>query len=356
MERLGILFHWNKSRLENWSLLPPREAKPWNRIFSSFQHEHQERKETTPCWPLFQWISERTKRGTIPCCGKDEVPRSKIHPLSSKVIRRRNSHPPQRIEVEYKCQEDETCSWKAFKTNLCCEKTYMHENEESSSNSKGTYYCSNLSKSKWTIGLSILDIWPKDVCNFKTHAQNLKSLITTPSSWRWFQSSNSMFRDFLEDMEILKNMDAKDLNEYRELLLNEPLTNDRLQHYPKIVLRVFVYLLRNQKPPNFFGKKVLIQLCTQWICKNKNYFCLFERKTNDLLESGCKTMQFSNTKTSPKSLKNIKKWASIKEKKFKHYSTNDFQASGVSHKELSRSVSDSKTIKLVDESMYESLY
>jgi hypothetical protein len=115
--------------------------------------------------------------------------------------------------------------------------------------------------------------------------QNLKSIITTPSSWRWFHSSNSMLKDFLEDTEILKNMDTKDLNEYRELLLDEPLTFDRLQHYPKLVLRVFVFLLRNQEPPRSLKKKVLIELCTRWRCKNKNYFCLLETEVNAILQS-----------------------------------------------------------------------
>lgn len=340
MEKISKLLRWNNLKPENRSLLPPREDKPWNRIFPSFQHEQQESKDTPPCWPFFKWIGQRAKGNTVPCCGKDQGPKSKVHPLSSKVIRRRNSHPPHRLE-------DETISCNAFKMNLCNEKNDIHENEELSSNLKSSHCCPYHSKSKWRIGLSVLDIWPKNTCNFKTHTQNLKSIITSPSSWHWFQSSNSMFRDFLEDMEILKNMDAKDLNEYRELLLNEPLTQDRLQNYPKIVLRVFVYLLRNQQPPKSFKKKLLIQLCTQWTCKNKNYFCTFEKKTNEM---------FLKNRTSPKSLKNAKKWASMKESKFRHYPTNDLEESSGSHKELRRSLSDSKAIKLVDDSMYGSCF
>jgi hypothetical protein len=325
-------------------LLPPKEDKPWNRIFPSFQYGQQEKKDVPPCWPFFKWIGQQAKRRATPCCSKDQGPKSKVHPLSSKIIRRRNSHPPQRFEVEFKSQEeDETFSCKSFKMNLCTKKNDNQENKDFSSNSKTTHCCPYHSKSKWRIGLSVLDIWPKSTCNFKAHTQNLKSIITSPSSWHWFQSSNSMFRDFLEDMEILKNMDAKDLNEYRELLLNEPLTEDRLKNYPKIVLRVFVYLLRNQQPPKTLKKKVLIQLCIKWTCKNKNYFCTFEKKANEVL---------LNTKTLPRSLKDVKKFASMKESKFKNYPRNHLEKTSGFSKELRRSVSDSKNIKLVDESMY----
>ena len=345
MERIGKLLWWNNSRPENRLLLPPQD-KPWNHIFPSFQHEHQESRNTSPCWPFIKWIGQRTTRRSTPCSGKDQRPKSKVHPLSSKVIRMRNSHPPQRSEIEFKAQEvDEFFHCKAFKTNFSSEKKKNCQNKESSSNSQASHCCPYHTMSKWRIGLSVLDIWPKSNCNFKTHTQNLKSIITSPSSWHWFQSSNSMFRDFLEDMEILKNMDAKDLNEYRELLLNEPLTQDRLQSYPKIVLRVFVYLLRNQQPPKYFKKKLLIKLCTQWICKNKNYFCTFEKKTNEI---------FLNKTTSPKSLKHAKKWVSMKENKLRHFSTNDYSIeSNDSHRELRRSMSDAKPIKLVDESLYE---
>ena len=144
-----------------------------------------------------------------------------------------------------------------------------------------------ITPSKWGLGLgfSVPDMWPVNSCKMGPQTQNLKTIITTPSSWRWFHSSNSMLKDFLEDTEILKNMDTKDLNEYRELLLDEPLTFDRLQHYPKLVLRVFVFLLRNQEPPRNLKKKVLIELCTRWRCKNKNYFCLLENDVNTILQS-----------------------------------------------------------------------
>ena len=343
MERIGKLLWWNNSRPENRSLLPPREDKPWNRIFPSFKHENQENKSTPPCWPFFKWIGQRTKGRGTPCCGKDQGPKSKVHPLSSKIIRRRNTHPPQRTEVAFKVQEeDESFSCKVFKINSCNGENENHANEDSSSNSKTMHCCPYHSKSKWRIGLRVLDIWPKSTCNFKTHTQNLKSIITSPSSWHWFQSTNSMFRDFLEDMEILKNMDAKDLNEYRELLLNEPLVEDRLKNYPKIVLRVFVYLLRNQQPPKNFKKKLLIQLCTQWTCKNKNYFCTFEKKANEV---------FINNRIFPKSLKDTKKWASMKESKFRSFNRDNLEETKGSRKELRRSMTDTKNIQLVDESM-----
>lgn len=342
VERLGILLQFKKPRSENRSLLPPQEEKPWNCLFRSFHHPHEENKNPThSCWSFLSWINIKTKSKA--CCMKDHGLKSQVHPLSSRVIRRRNSHPVHQDELEhkYKNKDDEVFRLKTIQPNSSSKRSNSCESKHAST-PQHIPCCLYQSKFNWKMGQTILDVWPKKSCDFKTHTQNIRSSITTSSNWRWFQSSNSMFQDFLEDSKILKNIDSKDFNEYRELLLNEPLTHDRLQYYPKIVLRAFVYLLRNQQPPLNFHKKILIKLCTEWTCKNKNYFCIFEKKSSELLENGPKSLNLSNTGLLTKNFNKAVKWISTKKDTLKLYSS---ESSSSNHTHLNGSINDKQSLK-----------
>lgn len=334
MDRLSSFFSRYKQRSESRSLLPPRES--WEHLPTQ-----TESPESPPCWPLLSWVTSRTRR-TSACCNKDQGLGSKVHPLSSRVIRKRNLDPPRRAGENGGPKERKTqFSWSSPLAGLAC----RHSPPESRERKRRRTTWSK----KWGIGLSVLDIWPTTSCRIASHAHNLQTIITTPSSWKWFRSSDTMLRNFLEDTSMLKNMDAKDLNEYRELLLNETLTAERLQHYPKLVLKVFVFLLRNQEPPKNVKKKVLIELCTRWSCKNKNYFCSLESTTSSILSNGDELMPPHDTKPRPKTPKKSVKRGLNKDSNLDPYALEGFAAASV-YKDLVCLSTDSTKIKLENDS------
>ena len=99
MERLGKILPWGKQVPESRSLLPPRENDTWDPILPSSSDAHRRRESedsssSSSCWPFFKWILPRSlRRRNTAWCNKDPGPGSKVHPLSSRMIRKRNTLP-----------------------------------------------------------------------------------------------------------------------------------------------------------------------------------------------------------------------------------------------------------------------
>jgi hypothetical protein len=334
MASFNSMFSWGKRRPESRSLLPPKDKRalankeqPWEQISSGNGHpassfdQHTDSTEETPCWPsLFSWAAAAVSSSypckkkpklssSQGCCNKHQRPPSKVHPLSSRIIRERNSNPAARRSPEDSggtATEEATAppfsSWGPFSSmGFGCIRMPLSVARRRSPEARERRRSRQTSPKKLGIGLSVLGIWPA-ASKSATFVENLKSIIVTPTSWKWFYSSDSILDNVLAEAARLKHHHhhkgeesssssevEKKKNEYRKLLLHSPLTYNRLRRYPKTVLKVFAFLLRDKDPPAHTRKRMLIALCTTWCCKNKNYFCSLERSRPSVRKHGSTT-------------------------------------------------------------------
>ncbi|KAJ7523105.1 hypothetical protein O6H91_18G037700 [Diphasiastrum complanatum] len=118
----------------------------------------------------------------------------------------------------------------------------------------------------------------------KKSSKLFSQLLAAPTSYHVLSKDATVLRMFLDEAEKLKEKSEEEISELRNILLNRRYLSTRLGRYPDKVLRVFFSLLRNQDAPLSIGKNELIELCSKWSCKHKNYWCLLETKRINLFK------------------------------------------------------------------------